>query len=351
MSTRPSRRSSSSSSIVPWSMVSGVRSSCEAVETNERRADSWRRSASCMLASARARSPTSSRPSSRGDGASGPSAVIRSAEARRRASRRSSVLESATPSSAATSIPTPAATSSALRTWTTAVVTSVSRRWATSAPTSPSSRVKSGTATLTSSPLTWITRSPRRCARSATSRASSGGSPVSVSMKKPSVTASVGSSSSGVGRVSDRLATSTRASVRSRSSRASLPTANRSPGRSGQDASNPGRAASTASSRLSVLCSRSCSRSGPSRTPVTTARVSPLVTTKASSSRPRRPRGMSLLLMARGSGTRAPAPSGSGSAPPGAPRASRAGGGCGRRSPAGRGTRCRPRSSAAAPAG
>ena len=65
MSSCPSRRSSSSSSIVPWSIVSGVRSSCEAVATNERRADSWRRSSSCMRPNARARSPTSSRPSSR----------------------------------------------------------------------------------------------------------------------------------------------------------------------------------------------------------------------------------------------------------------------------------------------
>ena len=72
-SSRPSRRSSSSSSIVPCSEVSGVRSSCEAVATNERRAASWRRSSRCMVASARARSPTSSRPSSRGVGASVPS--------------------------------------------------------------------------------------------------------------------------------------------------------------------------------------------------------------------------------------------------------------------------------------
>ena len=64
----PSRRSSSSSSIVPWSIVSGVRSSCEAVATNERRAVSWRRSSSCMRPSARARSPTSSRPRSVGRG-------------------------------------------------------------------------------------------------------------------------------------------------------------------------------------------------------------------------------------------------------------------------------------------
>ena len=87
-SRRPSRRSSSSSSIVPCSEVSGVRSSCEAVATNERRAASWRRSSRCIVASARARSPTSSRPSSRGVGASVPSSATRTAAARRRASRR-----------------------------------------------------------------------------------------------------------------------------------------------------------------------------------------------------------------------------------------------------------------------
>ena len=64
----PSRRSSSSSSIVPWSIVSGVRSSCEAVETKARRAVSWRRSSSCIRPSARARSPTSSAPRSVGAG-------------------------------------------------------------------------------------------------------------------------------------------------------------------------------------------------------------------------------------------------------------------------------------------
>ena len=105
MSTRPSCRSSASSSIVPWSIVSGVRSSCEAVETNERRAASWRRSSSCIRASARARSPTSSRPVSLGAGASGPSAEIRSATARSRPSRRSSVFDSVMPSRTATSSP------------------------------------------------------------------------------------------------------------------------------------------------------------------------------------------------------------------------------------------------------
>ena len=113
---------------MPWSIVSGVRSSCEAVATNARRADSWRRSSSCMRASARARSPTSSWPVSRGIETSGPSAEMRSAAARRRPSRRSSVLASATASATATSRPTPAAASSALRTSWTALVTSVSRR-------------------------------------------------------------------------------------------------------------------------------------------------------------------------------------------------------------------------------
>ena len=134
----PSRRSSSSSSIVPWSIVSGVRSSCEAVATNERRAASWRRSSSCMRANARARSPTSSRPSScwrRGVGT--PSSLIRSAAVRRRPRRRSSVLESATASAIATSRPTAPAASSALRTCSTAVVTSVSRRSTTSTPSTP----------------------------------------------------------------------------------------------------------------------------------------------------------------------------------------------------------------------
>ena len=97
----PPRMSSSSSSIVPWSIVSGVRSSCDAVETNARRAASWRRSSSCMRASARARSPTSSRRSSCGIAASGPSSLIRSAAARSRPSRRSSVEERAMASSAA----------------------------------------------------------------------------------------------------------------------------------------------------------------------------------------------------------------------------------------------------------
>ena len=67
-------------------------------------------------ASARARSPTSSWPVSRGIETSGPSAEIRSAAARRRPSRRSSVLASRKASATATSRPTPAAASSALRT-------------------------------------------------------------------------------------------------------------------------------------------------------------------------------------------------------------------------------------------
>ena len=119
---------------MPWSIVSGVRSSCEAVETKALRAASWRRSSSCIRPSARARSPTSSRPRSVGAGASGPSAVIRSAARRRRPSRRVSVLESASPSPIATASPTAAAVKSALRTSFTAVVTSVRLRSATSTP-------------------------------------------------------------------------------------------------------------------------------------------------------------------------------------------------------------------------
>ena len=152
---------------MPWSIVSGVRSSCEAVETNERRAASWRRSASCMRASARARSPTSSRTSSRGEGASGPSAVIRSAVARSRASRRSSVPDRVTASAIATSTPTPAPATSALRTCSAAAVTSVSRRWATSTPSEPGVGLCSRIATVTWSPSTSITVRSWRIAVSA----------------------------------------------------------------------------------------------------------------------------------------------------------------------------------------
>ena len=140
MSSRPARRSSSSSSIVPWSIVSGVRSSWLAVETKARRAASWRRSSSCIRASARARSPTSSRRSSCGVCASGPSSVIRSAAARRRARRRSSVEESAMASSAATARPTTAATRKRLRTSATSDSTSESSRTATRTPTSRPAR-------------------------------------------------------------------------------------------------------------------------------------------------------------------------------------------------------------------
>ena len=96
---RPSRRSSSSSSSMPGSEVSGVRSSCEAVATNARRASSWRRSAACIAASARARSPTSSRPSSRGAARRCPPRRPAARRARRRARRRPSVVASARPSS------------------------------------------------------------------------------------------------------------------------------------------------------------------------------------------------------------------------------------------------------------
>ena len=148
--------SSSSSSIVPWSIVSGVRSSCDAVETNARRAASWRRSSSCMRASARARSPTSSRRSSCGIVASGPCSVIRSAADRSRPSRRSSVEESAIASSAAIERPTIAANRKRVRTCSTSAAASVSSRSATrTAVIWP--WVNSGSATITASPVMRVT--------------------------------------------------------------------------------------------------------------------------------------------------------------------------------------------------
>ena len=111
----------------PAGSVSGVRSSWEAVATNARRADSWRRSSRCIVARARARSPTSSRPSSRGVGASGPSAPPRTAAARRRARRRAVPVASAMPSRTATSSPTAAAARNARGLTAPRCCTSVSR--------------------------------------------------------------------------------------------------------------------------------------------------------------------------------------------------------------------------------
>ena len=136
-----------------------MRSSCEAVATNARRASSWRRSSPCMAASVRARSPTSSRPVSVGGGASGPSAAIRTAAARRRARRRESVLDSAIPSTSATTSPMPAAAMNALRTWATAASTSVngfcvtSRKRSYSGGSSSATSGSSWTATVIASPL------------------------------------------------------------------------------------------------------------------------------------------------------------------------------------------------------
>ena len=65
-------RSSWSSSSIPSSEVSGVRSSCEAVATNARRASSCWRSRCCIRASVRARSPTSSWARSTGISTAGP---------------------------------------------------------------------------------------------------------------------------------------------------------------------------------------------------------------------------------------------------------------------------------------
>ncbi len=77
---------------------SGVRSSCEAVATNARRASSWWRRRSCMIANVRARSPTSSRTRSTGTSTLGPAAASSSAEWRSRRSRRTSRPESGIPS-------------------------------------------------------------------------------------------------------------------------------------------------------------------------------------------------------------------------------------------------------------
>jgi len=300
---------------VPWSIVSGVRSSCDAVETKARRAASWRRSSSCMRASARARSPTSSRPVSRGAGASGPSALIRSATARRRASRRSSVLDSITPSPTAASRPIAAAASSALRTCSTAAVTSVSRRWATSTPFAPPSTLVSGSATVTRSPATRTTVRCSRRASSAASVASGVAARKSESKKKSGTLLPSGSSAS----------TSTRTSIRCCSSNAALlicenrdRTSFRTGGSgspssgggiSGRSAStNCWRVPSTVSRRSSMLCVRSLSCSGPSSTVAATTSVSALVTTNAASRRPRRPRGIRRPISSPGSGTRGPAP-------------------------------------------
>ena len=62
-------RSRSSSSSIPWSEASGVRSSCDAVATKFRRARSCCRRRDCIREKARLRSPTSSRPRSLGTSA------------------------------------------------------------------------------------------------------------------------------------------------------------------------------------------------------------------------------------------------------------------------------------------
>src|SRR3954468_3437252 len=121
-SSWPRSRSSVSSSRLPCSEVSGVRSSCDAVATNARRASSWRRSACCIEASARARSPTSSRPGcTGGTGALTPSRASASALRRRRPRRRDRPVDSTMPSSSATPSPNTAAVRNAERTTSTAL--------------------------------------------------------------------------------------------------------------------------------------------------------------------------------------------------------------------------------------
>ena len=89
---RPRARSSSSSSSIPWSEASGVRSSCDAVATKARRTPScWRRRA-CIVANPRESSPTSSRALSLGTSTSRPSVARRRAASRSLRSRRSSVV-------------------------------------------------------------------------------------------------------------------------------------------------------------------------------------------------------------------------------------------------------------------
>ena len=91
-------RSSSSRPSISRSDASGVRSSCDAVATNARRACSCSRSRCCIVAKARARSPTSSRGVVGRTSAAGPSAATRSAVSRSACSRRTSVVASRMPS-------------------------------------------------------------------------------------------------------------------------------------------------------------------------------------------------------------------------------------------------------------
>ena len=358
-SRSPARRSSSSSSIVPCSEVSGVRSSCEAVATNERRAASWRRSSRCIEARARARSPTSSRPSSRGVGASGPSSATRTAAARRRARRRPMPVASEMPSSTATSSPTAAAARNAVRTWRTAVLTSVSCFCVTSTKSPEQIDAANGVERevrghvdglhdddLVVAPdrarLGVADRGQDLVARHRTPREVGVDDRALIGHRLGEDHACVGALAQCEGAVLQAHAELVEAvferlSLRLVEDRLDLLLKERA-------------SAVVAFSRSFAAWSVSRLCSGGSSARAATASVTTLVNTRAASSRGRSPKPRRLVT-APGSGSRRRGRSGSGSAPPGVPRASRADAGCGHRWRADRDRRCRPRSRAGAPGG
>ena len=112
----PSSRSSASSSRLPCSVASGVRSSCEATDRNSWRSASSRRSRRRMSSSARATSPTSSPTSSTAIGCSSPSSCRARASSRSRRMRRSTPPEASAASTPPVSSPMIAASGRALRT-------------------------------------------------------------------------------------------------------------------------------------------------------------------------------------------------------------------------------------------
>ena len=101
---------------MPSSEVSGVRSSCEAVATNARRASSCWRSRCCMVASVRDRSPTSSWARSTGTSTIGPPSASSRAASRRRLRRRTSRAERGMPRIRVSAKPASAASKNARRT-------------------------------------------------------------------------------------------------------------------------------------------------------------------------------------------------------------------------------------------
>ena len=120
------------------SEATGVRSSCDAVATKERRACSCSRSRVCMNAKVRLRSPISSRPDSGRNSATGPTWATRSAVSRRRRMRRAVRPAITTPASTATSRPAAAASRKARRTTPVAAWTSCKGRRAATTKRTPS---------------------------------------------------------------------------------------------------------------------------------------------------------------------------------------------------------------------